>query len=215
MLTEAESKSEMPEKKRKLIDATVGLILAQGYNATTVDQICQVAGVTKGSFFYYFANKEEIGLAAMDAWSAAWEGILLAAELEKVADPLDRLARLFDVMEEAYLTPEIPSGCVVGTVAQELGACNRSLGGPSEIHLDVWAQGVIRLLTDAKAAHPPKVDFDPVGVADFMLGMVQGTLLVTKVRQNRRIVPNNVGHLRAYVLGLFGRDAHVPVPEEI
>jgi TetR/AcrR family transcriptional repressor of nem operon len=52
--------SEMPATKRKLVEAGIKLVRAQGYNATTVDDICAAAGVTKGGFFHYFKSKEEL-----------------------------------------------------------------------------------------------------------------------------------------------------------
>lgn len=196
----------VPERKRKLIESTIGLLLTQGYSGTSVDQICAAAGVTKGSFFHYFGSKEEICRAAMDAWSDGWEAILRDAGLDAIPDPLDRLERLFDTMAIAYLQEGMPSGCVVGTVAQEQAGSNRSLGDPCEAHLDRWTSNIRRMLEEARDAHAPARPFDPSGVADFMLAIVQGTLLVAKTRQNRDIVVNNVQRLRAYVLGHFGRE---------
>jgi TetR/AcrR family transcriptional repressor of nem operon len=199
--------TELPEKKRNLIDATVRLILRQGYAGTTVDQICAEAGVTKGSFFHYFASKEEICGAAMDAWTGGWLDILAMGKLDKITDPLDRLFHLFDIMEAAYLYPEIGPGCVVGTVAQEAGSSNSSLSRQCAVHLDTWKEGVRELLADAKSAHTPVIDFEPDSVADFLLGIVQGTLLVAKTRPDRTIVLNNVRHCRAYMHSLFGKNA--------
>jgi TetR/AcrR family transcriptional repressor of nem operon len=204
--TEAPS-SEMPERKRRLVGAALRLMLRQGYSATTVDQICAEASVTKGSFFHYFENKEAACRAAMVAWAGSWQDIVSAAHFDRIPDPLDRLDRLFDVMAEAYLRPEVDAGCMIGTVAQEMAASNRGLGAPCEAHFATWSAGVRRLLADAKAAHPPTTDFDPDSVADLMLGIVQGTLLVAKTRQDRAVVLNNLRHCRAYVLGLFGSTA--------
>ena len=201
-MTEA---AELPEKKRRLLDAAVRLMLRQGYAGTTVDQVCAEAGVTKGSFFHYFAGKEDICRAAMDAWAGGWLEILAAAGFDRIADPLDRLDRLFDVMVEAYTRPDVDAGCMIGTVAQEIAGSNRSLGEPCERHFQTWTRGVRALLADAKAAHPPRIDFDPDSVADLMLGLVQGTLLVAKTRQDRAVILNNVRHCRAYVHSLFGR----------
>lgn len=197
--------AELPEKKRLLLDAAVRLMLAQGYSATTVDQICAQAGVTKGSFFHYFSSKEEICREAMDAWAGGWLDILAAAQFDKITDPLDRLDHLFDVMAETYLRPDVGAGCMIGTVAQETAASNQNLAALSQGHFETWTRVVRQMLAEAKEAHPPKVDFDPDSVADLMLGIVQGSLLVAKTRQDRAVILNNVRHCRAYVHSLFGR----------
>ena len=52
--------------KEKVILASQRLMMAQGYTATTVDEIVAAAGVAKGSFYHAFKSKEELALAALD-----------------------------------------------------------------------------------------------------------------------------------------------------
>lgn len=193
----------MAEKKAAIIGAAICLILRQGVAATTLDQICEAAGVTKGALFHYFKGKEEVCLAAMAAWGAHWAGIVAAAQLDEIPDPLDRVYRLLEVMENAYLSSPIGPGCMVGTVAQEQAACSDTYHLATSGHLDDWKGPVAKLLSDAKEAHPPKVDFEPESLADLMLAIVQGTLLVAKTRRDTAIVCNNIAHLRRYIDMLF------------
>jgi TetR/AcrR family transcriptional repressor of nem operon len=44
----------------RLLDASLRLVRERGYNATSVDEFCQAAGVTKGAFFHHFRSKEEL-----------------------------------------------------------------------------------------------------------------------------------------------------------
>ena len=53
----------------RLLDAAVSVIRTQGLHATTVDELCAVAGVSKGAFFHHFASKEDLAIAAADHWS--------------------------------------------------------------------------------------------------------------------------------------------------
>src|SRR5260370_13229419 len=57
---------QLPETKRKLLDAGVSLMRHRGFNATTVDEVCAEAGVTKGGFFHYFKSKDDLATAAVD-----------------------------------------------------------------------------------------------------------------------------------------------------
>ena len=52
------------DTRGKLLDAALTVIRTKGYTATTVDDICVAAGVTKGSFFHYFKSKEDLALAS-------------------------------------------------------------------------------------------------------------------------------------------------------
>jgi TetR/AcrR family transcriptional regulator, transcriptional repressor for nem operon len=195
---------EPPEKKRKLVEATVKLMLARGYVGTTVEDICAAAGVTKGSFFHYFAGKEQICLAAMEGWSLGWKQIVEAARLDEIADPLGRVYALFEVMANVYTAPQIGVGCLVGTIAQEMAVPNALFRAECRDHFGAWVDGTARLLADAKTAHPPVRDFDPDALAWWLQSMVQGTMLIAKTRTDEAFILNNIAHCRAYIESLFG-----------
>ncbi|MDQ2987287.1 MAG: TetR/AcrR family transcriptional regulator [Armatimonadota bacterium] len=196
-----------PEKKGKLIEAAVRLVLKQGYSATTVDQICAEAGVTKGSFFHYFSSKDEICHAAMGVWSSYWRQILASAKFEELDDPLDRVYRLLDTMQAAYLNSPVGTGCMVGTVAQELSSPNEAFRKACKGHFDDWVEYAAKLLKDAKASHSPRIDFDSEEVAWWLQSFVQGTLLIARSKQEPEFIIANIKHCRAYVDYLFGRES--------
>lgn len=52
--------------RHRLLDTALDLFLARGYSSTTVDEICDAARVSKGSFYHAFKSKEELGLAVLD-----------------------------------------------------------------------------------------------------------------------------------------------------
>ena len=79
-----------------LLDAARDVIRTSGYAATTVDQICATAGVSKGAFFHHFENKEALGIAAARYWSATTSELFEQAPYQRLADPLDRLIGYVD-----------------------------------------------------------------------------------------------------------------------
>lgn len=196
--------TQVSNKKQRLLGAAVRVILRHGYVGATVEQICTEAAVTKGSFFHYFANKEEIAMAAMDAWMAAWLGIVAAGRLHEISDPLARLNGLFDVMTRAYTDPGI-HGCVIGTIAQEMAVTNEAMRRRCLTHFKTWTDNVARLLADAKAVYRPRVEFEPEEVAWWLQSFVQGSIIIAKTRQSRDVIVSNIHHCRAYVNSLFER----------
>src|SRR3982751_3084934 len=81
--------TEVPETKRKLVDAGVQLMRSRGFNATTVDHICASARVTKGGFFHYFKSKEDLGAAALSRFHELRAKESADAPFRRLADPLD------------------------------------------------------------------------------------------------------------------------------
>lgn len=56
------------ETRRRILEAAQETFASQGYQATSVSEICQRAGVTKGAFFYHFPTKHALFLALLEDW---------------------------------------------------------------------------------------------------------------------------------------------------
>lgn len=191
------------ETREQLLAAATALMLRQGYARTSVDQICAEAGLTKGSFFHHFANKDALCSAAIDAWGAMGERLYATAWSDPEADPLDQLHRFFDIMISFTTDPDQPCVCMVGMMAQELSLTHPSLGARCADHLARWTAPVARLLTAAKRRHAPAVPFAPERIAWLLNTIWQGSMLIAKTRQTPELIASNLNLARAYVDGLF------------
>lgn len=56
--------------REKILQSAVQLFLGEGYEATSVNDICKHAGVSKGSFYHYFETKQVLFLSLMENWSS-------------------------------------------------------------------------------------------------------------------------------------------------
>src|SRR5438445_13204812 len=70
------------DAKKRLMDAVSELIWTGSYGSTTIDQICDKAGVKKGSFYYFFESKADLAVAALDA-----EFVKKRADMDSVFSP--------------------------------------------------------------------------------------------------------------------------------
>src|SRR5690242_15498466 len=117
-------RSAMPalqhESKTKLLDAALRVIRTKGYEATTVDDVCGAAGLTKGSFFHHFDSKDELAIAAAGHFAERADGVFSKAPYRRLEDPLDRLLGYVD-FRRAILKRELPEfTCLLGTMVQEV-----------------------------------------------------------------------------------------------
>ena len=191
------------ETRQRLIGATVGLMLKQGFAATTVDQICAEAKLTKGSFFHHFESKEAIGKAAVEWWGDFGTSLYAEAWKDAGLDPLEQLHRMFDIMSGFTKRPDQVCTCMVGMMSQELAQTHPEMRVECSRQLDIWTRNVARMLTGAKKLHPPAGDFDAVEIAWFLNSLWQGSMLVGKTRQRPEMIRRNLKLARQFVDGLF------------
>lgn len=191
------------ETRERLIGATVQLMLRQGFAATTVDQICAEAGLTKGSFFHHFPSKEAIGKAAVEWWGAFGTALYAEAWKDADLDPLEQLHRMLDIMSGFTERPDQVCTCMVGMMSQELAQTHPAMRVECARQLDNWTANVAKMLSEAKARHPVKQDFDPEQIAWFLNSLWQGSMLIGKTKQQPELIRTNLKLVRGYVDGLF------------
>ncbi len=56
------------ETRAKILSAAEKLFAGEGYDATSVAQICDQAGVSKGAFYHHFNSKQSVFLTLLDQW---------------------------------------------------------------------------------------------------------------------------------------------------
>src|SRR5471030_2226070 len=84
------------DTRTRLLDAARDVIRAKGYSATTVDDICARAGVTKGGFFHHFESKQRLGVAAVERFEAMAAEIFASAPYSQNPDPRERVLGYVD-----------------------------------------------------------------------------------------------------------------------
>ena len=114
----------MPRKstaKDRLTDAALRMIWGNSYGATSVDAICEQAGVKKGSFYYFFKSKSDLAAAALDAdWKR--HQVQLDGMFSPTVPPLERLERYFEFNYERLLAIQKECGAVLGCPLYTLGS---------------------------------------------------------------------------------------------
>src|SRR5277367_1587397 len=79
------------ESKAALLDAALSVIRAKGYAATRIEDICDAAELTKGSFFHHFKSKEDLAVAAAEHWARVTSEVFASAAYRTLPGPVDRL----------------------------------------------------------------------------------------------------------------------------
>jgi TetR/AcrR family transcriptional repressor of nem operon len=196
------------ESKTKLLDAALHVVRARGYAATTVDDICHEAGVTKGSFFHHFKSKDELALAAAAHWGTMTEGFFATAPYHKAEDPLDRVLGYVE-FRAAILRRELPDHtCLLGTLVQETYATHPDIRDACDRGLSSHIAELTRDIAAAKRRYAPTASWSAASVGYFIQAVLQGSLIFAKAKQSPEVVRENLAHLRRYLSALFNRPRH-------
>lgn len=192
-----------PGTKTKLLDATLGIVRAKGYTATTVDDVCRAAGVTKGSFFYYFKSKEDLALAAADHFLGMAGGLFAAAPYRSHADPLDRVLGYIE-FRASILKGELPEfTCLLGTMVQETYQTHPAIKAACERGIFGHAAEVARDIALAKEKYAADATWTAESLANFTQSVLQGAFVLAKARGGPDVAVESVEHLMRYVEMLF------------
>jgi TetR/AcrR family transcriptional regulator, transcriptional repressor for nem operon len=188
--------------RTKLLQAALGVLRTKGYSATTVDDLCVAAGVTKGAFFHHFASKEALAVAAAEFWSESTAALFAGALYHGLRDPLDRVLGYIDFRELLLSGPLEAITCLVGTLVQEVFATNPAIRAACAASIT----GHVRTLeADIAAA---MAQYGVVGTSARSLALhtqavLQGAFILAKAEGGPEVAVDSVGHLKRYFALLF------------
>ncbi|RJE87925.1 TetR/AcrR family transcriptional regulator [Paracoccus onubensis] len=191
------------DARTRLLESARDVIRTQGFAATSVDQLCQAAGVTKGAFFHHFASKEALGVAAAQFWAETTSELFANASYHDHAEPLDRVLAYIDFRRDLIAGELEEFTCLIGTMTQEAyakypairEACAISMfGHTSTLEPDIQA---------AMEASGISGSWTAASLARHMQAVLQGAFILAKAGNDSSLAIESVDHLRRYVELLF------------
>lgn len=202
-----DTNTEMQLRDR-LLAVALGQMLDRGYVDTSINDICRAAGVTKGAFFHYFANKEALGEAVLDTyWQPLWALFEDNAPYLQLDDPLARVRGHCLLVADLHERPDVAPACLFGIFAQELATTNPALSALAGEAFDWWA-GILKTdLDEAVQRYRPARPIDTAALAEHFLAVYEGALILARAQGSREPVRRNLLQYASTVEVLFGRSA--------
>ncbi len=171
------------DKKEKIIQAAGDIIRKKGFNNTGIMEIVTHAGVPKGSFYFYFKNKDDLGLHLIDHFLASF--ISLADEtLRANKSPIAQLRLFFDRLLNDLENAEFEGGCPIGNLAQESGGLSDTFRVKLNETFAVMREKFGEFIQSAVSSNelPETTDVDET--AGFVLSGLEGAILQMKVSKS-------------------------------
>jgi TetR/AcrR family transcriptional repressor of nem operon len=189
--------------RQKLLAAALARIREKGYSATSVDELCAAAGVTKGAFFHHFRSKDALAVAAANHWSQISGAFFETAPYHQHDDPLERVLGYLD-FRKAILTGGIAEfTCLVGTMVQEVYDTSPDIRKACEACI---AGHVARIEVDITAAmkrHRISAPWTAASLALHTQAVLQGAFILAKASGDAAVAAASIEHLRRYIELLF------------
>lgn len=201
-----------PSAREKILDATFRLIRERGFASTSVDDLCEAAGVTKGAFFHHFDSKETLGIAAAEHWSARTGEFFAAAPYHAHKDPLKRVLGYVDFRKAILKGGVSEFTCLVGTMVQEVHASSPAIRAACDASISDHAAKIEADIQAALDARKMKPDWTAKSLALHTQAVLQGAFILAKAKDGAAIAADSVDHLRRYLEMLFAPKKRAPSP---
>jgi TetR/AcrR family transcriptional repressor of nem operon len=186
-----------PPAKEALLEVATRLFRTQGYDATSIDDICRAAGVTKGALFHYFANKQAIAAACLEAWDEMATTMTCSAPFNAIEDPVERALGCIDFFAAMLSDPDTIKSCLAGTMVQEVSESHPELRDAANQCLANGERRFQSLLDEACGATGRQLD--TASLARLWSASIQGSLLLYKASRDERVFAENMGHVHRYI----------------
>lgn len=194
---------ERGNARLRLLEAARDIIREKGFAATSVDDLCKAAAVTKGAFFHHFGSKEALGVAAAEFWAETTSTFFAGAPYHEPGDALARVLA-YVAFRKAIIAGDLKEfTCLVGTMAQEVfetapdirDACGRSIFG----HTATLEDDIER----ARQERGITADWSAASLARHTQAVLQGGFVLAKAGNDPDLARESLDHLERYIRHLF------------
>jgi AcrR family transcriptional regulator len=186
---------EQASTRNRIITAARELFWVQGYEATSIAEIVEKAGVNPGSLYYFFKSKESLLLAVLD-WYLANLGEVMDPVFSTVTDPIERVFGILQGYRSGLTYTACTGGCPIGNLSIEIGDHIPAAREKLAQNFENWRLAVRGCLEAASDRLPASVDRDQL--ATFILTVMEGAIMQARVRGSLEPFDASVAQLHAY-----------------
>jgi AcrR family transcriptional regulator len=169
------------EKTRQfIIETTAPIFNQKGYAGTSISDLTEATGLTKGSIYGNFQNKDEVALAAFDHN----HGLIKSAVIQRMdamAHPVDKLRVYLDVFGDFNYIKALQYGCPILNTAIEADDTHPDLREKAVGAIHNWYKHIAGILKAGQDNGQIKQDVDHSDFAGAYIALIEGGVMLAKV----------------------------------
>lgn len=178
------------EAKYDLLEAGAEIIWRKGFNNTGIQEILKKAGIPKGSFYFYFNNKEDFGLELIDVFAGMIKTRLTAQLEKKDLSCKERLRAFFNGQNQIIEFQDFTTGCPIGNLAQEMSGLNEAFRNKLLDTVSELSEKVIACLDEGINSGEFDKSLDAAAFTDFMINSWEGAVIKAKLTRSAKPLKN-------------------------
>jgi TetR/AcrR family transcriptional repressor of nem operon len=164
--------------REDILSSVIDLIHHQGFQSTGLKELFAASNTSSGSFYNYFQSKDELAHALIDyKWSQVKAVIIEPAQ--QLDDPIAQVFDMIDRLEAKHLSEPDCGGCFLGNLIVDLTKHDSAFQAHLMDVFDAWQAAIAQSFQAGKLAL--KSDVDPNLLAEQVLTMIEGTLLMGRL----------------------------------
>ena len=191
-------------KRELLLDLGVELMRSQGFHHTGLKQLVDKAGVPKGSFYNYFATKEDFAAAVVKRYADQFEAELSELRAAGASRPGLALRSFFEGLIQRFVDNDARGGCLVGNLGAELDGDQPQVSAALRETMESWRETFTDLIERARDRGEISASRPPAMLADFLINAWEGSLIRMKVQRSIQPLEECIEFVFDDVLGLSG-----------
>ena len=166
--------------KQFIVEKTAPIFNIKGYAGTSLSDMTDATGLTKGSIYGNFTNKDEVALAAFDHNLQKIRDII-QREMDKKETMRDKLLVHVSVYENFLQFPFPQGGCPILNTGVEADDTHPILKKKAGDAIESWKDRVKGLVEEGVRSGEFKASADAQRFAVTMIAMIEGAIMIAKV----------------------------------
>ncbi len=189
------------EKTRQLIiEKTASIFNKKGYTGTYLSDLTNATGLTKGSIYGNFKDKNEVALEAFK-YNYKFQTQQILNKIEKENNAIDKLIAYLNHHKTSFKPIFKNGGCAILNTAVDSDDGNDILNKEVIKTIHNWHQKITDILIDGVSKNQIK-KIDVIQHSYRMISMIEGSILLAKTLNKPEILINNMDYLEAEILQL-------------
>ncbi len=170
--------------RQRIVGHATLLMYANGYARTSIEDVIRAAGITKGSFYFHFSSKEDLGLAVIENASAYILGRLKEALESPGLSSWERLETMLGEIQRIVEAADCTRGCILGNLALETSHDHPAFREAIAAAFREWWELIASHLEGMREEGELPAGFDCRAYAQFAVSAMEGGIMMSKVTRD-------------------------------